>query len=152
IRAGSTVVCELPVDRALTALAVTRCAQRLPHGVLNVITVEMEAAISPRPDAATEFVFVGRDVDLDVAVAGPAALRLYNAGQRAGQSTRIHVEAPLAYRFADRLHEYLASLEAGDPRKPATDLGPLRSEAALQQAIQQIGHALKQRALVKLGG
>jgi acyl-CoA reductase-like NAD-dependent aldehyde dehydrogenase len=152
IEAGSALVCELPADRALTALAVAHCAQRLPPGVLNVITVEMEAELSPPTDAATEFVFVGQDADVDVAVAGAAALRLYNTGQRMGQSTRIHVEAPLAYRFADRLHEYLAFLEAGDPRKPLTDLGPLQSQAALQRAIEQIGIALRQGALVKLGG
>jgi acyl-CoA reductase-like NAD-dependent aldehyde dehydrogenase len=152
IAAGAPIVCELPVDRALTALAIARCAQRLPPGVLNVITCEMEGVISPNTEAATDFVFVGRDADLDVAVAGAAALRLYNTGQRRGQSTRIHVEVPLAYRFADRLHEYLAFLEAGDPRKPVTDLGPLQSEPALQRAIEQIGSVLKQGALVKLGG
>jgi len=152
IEAGSAMVCELPVDRALTALAVARCAQRLPPGVLNVITVEMDPAVSLCAAAATDFVFVGRDAEVDLAVAGAAALRLYNTGQRIGQSTRIHVEAPLAYRFAERLHEYLAFLEAGDPRKPVTDLGPLRSESALQRATEQIGNSLKQGALVKLGG
>ena len=152
IAAGSAIVCELPADRALGALAIARCAQQLPPGVLNVVTAEMEGVIPARTQAPTEFVFVGRDADLDVAVAGAAALRLYNTGQGAGQSARIHVEAPLAYRFADRLHEYLAFLEAGDPRKPATDLGPLHSEPALHRVIEQIGQTLKQGALIMLGG
>jgi acyl-CoA reductase-like NAD-dependent aldehyde dehydrogenase len=150
VAGGSTVVCELPADRAMTALAVARCAQRLPAGVLNVLTVE--AHIEPATDTATEFVFVGQDCYLDVAVAGAATLRLYNTGQRTGQSTRIHVEAPLAYKFADRLHEYLAFLEAGDPRKPVTDLGPLRDATTLQTATERLAKALKQGALVKLGG
>jgi len=151
ISGGSTVICELPADRALTALAVARCAHNLPPGVLNVVTVE--AIAGPlSSDFATDFVFVGQDAQLDLAVAGSAALRLYNTGQRAGQSARIHVEAPLAYAFADRLHEYLAFLEAGDPRKPLTDLGPLPGEQAMQRATQQIAAALKQGALVKLGG
>lgn len=152
IAAGSTLVCELPADRAPGALAISRCAQRLPPGVLNVVTVEADAEPATRPDIAREFVFVGQDANLDVAVAGATALRLYNTGQREGQSARIHVETSLAYRFADRLHEYLAFLEAGDPRKPITDLGPLVCEAALHQAAERIGHALKQGALVKLGG
>jgi len=68
-------------------------------------TIHRQLGVIPaRTQAPTEFVFVGRDADLDVAVAGAAALRLYNTGQGAGQSARIHVEAPLAYRFADRLH------------------------------------------------
>lgn len=149
VAAGSTVVCELPADRSLTALAIAHCAHQLPPGVLNVVTVEPEFGMS---DAAFDFVFVGQDAYLDVAVAGAAALRLYNTGQRPGQSARIHVEASLAYRFADRLHEYLAFLEAGDPRKPVTDLGPLRSEAATDRATEQISDALKRGALIKLGG
>ena len=185
IAAGSTVVCELPADRALTALAIGHYAHRLPPGVLNVVTIEPaankfcdpttsgqataagkatapgqlaaadRATASRQPaaaDAATDFVFVGQDADLDFAVAGATALRLYNTGQRPGQSARIYVAAPVAYRFADRLHEYLAFLEAGDPRKPITDLGPLHGEAALHRATEQIGDALKRGALVKLGG
>ena len=152
ISAGATLVCEVPADQPLAALAVARCSRRLPPGVLNVVTVEPDGEASPQNEVATEFVYVGEDADIDVAVAGAAALRLYNSGQRAGQSVRIHVAAALAYRFADRLHEHLAFLEAGDPRKSATDLGPIRCEAALQRAIQQIGDGLKQGALVKLGG
>ncbi len=150
IAAGSTIVCELPVDRAMTALVVGRYAHRLPPGVLNIVTVDIEAQ-SPT-DAATDFVYVGADTYLDVAVAGSAAQRLYNTGQRTGQSARIHVEASIAYKFADRLHEYLAFLEAGDPRKPVTDLGPLRSERVMDRATEQIATALKRGALVKLGG
>jgi len=150
IGGGSTIVCELPADRALTALAVARCARELPPGVLNAITVD--ANTESQPDTATDFVYVGPDTYLDVAVAGSAALRLYNTGQRTGQSARIHVEASIAYKFADRLHEYLAFLEAGDPRKPITDLGPLQSERVMDRAIEQLATALKQGALVKLGG
>jgi len=150
IAAGSTMVCELPADHAMTALAVARSAHGVPPGVLNVVTVE--AVPRPPTDVATDFVFVGQDTQLELAVPGSAALRLYNTGQRAGQSARIHVAAPLAYAFADRMHEYLAFLEAGDPRKPLTDLGPLHSEQAMLLATQQIAATVKQGALVKLGG
>jgi acyl-CoA reductase-like NAD-dependent aldehyde dehydrogenase len=148
--AGSTIVCELPADRALTALAVARYAHKLPPGVLNTITVD--ADVGSPADEATDFVYVGSDTYLDVAVAGSAAQRLYNTGQRTGQSARIHVEASIAYKFADRLHEYLAFLEAGDPRKPVTDLGPLQCERAMHRATEQIATVLKRGALVKLGG
>lgn len=150
IAAGSTIVCELPADRALTALAVAGHAHKLPPGVLNAITVDADP--ESRTDAPTDFVYVGSDTYLDVAVAGSAAQRFYNTGQRIGQSARIHVDASIAYKFADRLHEYLAFLEAGDPRKPVTDLGPLQSERAMHRATEQIATVLKQGALVKLGG
>jgi succinate-semialdehyde dehydrogenase/glutarate-semialdehyde dehydrogenase len=150
IAGGSTIVCELPANQALTSLAIARCAHQLPPGVLNVVTVDSDER--PATDTATEFVFVGQDCYLDVAVAGAATLRLYNTGQRTGHSTRIHVEASLAYKFADRLHEYLAFLEAGDPRKPITDLGPLLDDRALQTATERLAGALKRGAMVKLGG
>jgi succinate-semialdehyde dehydrogenase/glutarate-semialdehyde dehydrogenase len=150
IATGSTIVCELPANQALISLAITRCAHQLPPGVLNAVTVDSDG--QPVTDTATEFVFVGQDCYLDVAVAGAATFRLYNTGQRLGQSTRIHVEGSLAYKFADRLHEYLAFLEAGDPRKPITDLGPLLDERALQTATERLASALKQGAMVKLGG
>jgi succinate-semialdehyde dehydrogenase/glutarate-semialdehyde dehydrogenase len=150
IAGGSTIVCELPANQALTSLAIARCAHQLPPGVLNVVTVDSDE--QPATDTATQFVFVGQDCYLDVAVAGAATLRLYNTGQRTGHSTRIHVEASLAYKFADRLHEYLAFLEAGDPRKPITDLGPLLDERALQTATERLAGALKRGAMVKLGG
>jgi len=150
IAGGSTIVCKLPANQALTSMAIARCAHQLPPGVLNVVTVDSDE--QPATDTATEFVFVGQDCYLDVAVAGAATLRLYNTGQRTGHSTRIHVEASLAYKFADRLHEYLAFLEAGDPRKPITDLGPLLDERALQIAIERLAGALKRGAMVKLGG
>ena len=150
IASGSTIVCELPANQALTSLAIARCAHQLPPGVLNVVTVDPDE--QPATDTATEFVFVGQDCYLDVAVAGAATLRLYNTGQRTGHSTRIHVEASLAYKFADRLHEYLAFLEAGDPRKPITDLGPLLDERTMQTAAERLAGALKRGAMVKLGG
>jgi succinate-semialdehyde dehydrogenase/glutarate-semialdehyde dehydrogenase len=150
IAGGSTMVCELPANQALSSLAIARCAHQLPPGVLNVVTVDSEE--QPATDTATEFVFVGQDCYLDVAVAGAATLRLYNTGQRTGHSARIHVEASLAYKFADRLHEYLAFLEAGDPRKPITDLGPLLDERTLQTATERLASALKRGAMVKLGG
>lgn len=150
IAAGCAIVCVLPADLALASLAVARCVQRLPRGVLNVITVAPGEMVQER--VASDFVFVGSDANLDVAIAGAAVLRLYNTGQRIGQSVRVHVDGAIAYGFADRLHEYLAFLECGDPTKPATDLGPLCSDAALQAAVEQIGLALKHGALVKLGG
>jgi acyl-CoA reductase-like NAD-dependent aldehyde dehydrogenase len=58
----------------------------------------------------------------------------------------------MSHELADELHEYLAYLECGDPAKPATDLGPLRSSAALQAVEDQVIRALQRGALLKVGG
>ena len=50
------------------------------------------------------------------------------------------------------IHEYIAYLEIGDPLKVDTDLGPLISHEAARQVEEQVAHALKAGARLKLGG
>jgi len=95
---------------------------------------------------------VCKDADLDVAVPGVAWARLLNAGQVCTSSKRIYVERPIAAEFAERLHEYVAFLEVGDPSRPDTDLGPLISHEAARRVEDQVARALKDGARLKLGG
>lgn len=157
---GASCVTALPGQAPLATLRAARACEGLPEGVLNVLVGEPAAAapeglewVRPAdPPAPSDIVYVSRDADLELAVAGAAARRLYHSGQRAEQSVRVYLERPLVHTFADRLHEYLAFLEAGDPVKPATDLGPLAGAERLQTVEAQVGRALKQGALLKLGG
>jgi acyl-CoA reductase-like NAD-dependent aldehyde dehydrogenase len=165
---GSTLVCVAPRAAPLAVLRAARCAGGLPVGVLNMVVAGRDAVTAalgdvllrePGAPTATEVahngddvVFVGNTVELDLTLAGTASLRLFDSGQRAGQNARIHVEQQMSHELADELHEYLAFLECGDPRKPATDLGPLRSSAALQRVEDQVIRALKRGALLKVGG
>jgi acyl-CoA reductase-like NAD-dependent aldehyde dehydrogenase len=125
----------------------------------EAVTAALGAAAAECVSAATDMmrspsdaVFVADSVGLNRTLAGAASLRLFHSGQRAGQSARIYVEQGMANGLADKFHEYLAFLECGDPRKSATDLGPLRSSAALQRVESQVARALKHGALLKMGG
>ncbi len=157
---GGTCVVALPVETPLTVLGAARCCAVLPRGVLSVLVGEpilvQDAGVEHvRPaDApvATDIVYVSPDADLDLAVAGVSARRLYHCGQRAGQSVRVYVERSRIYAFADRLHESLAFLEVGDAVKPGSDLGPLASAARLQEVEAQVAAVLRRGALIKLGG
>lgn len=157
---GMTCVAALPTQAPLTVLRAAAACEALPQGVLSVLVGEPALAVDSsiecvRPvdaPAASDIIYISRDADLKLAAAGTAAKRLYHNGQRAEQSVRVYVERSLIYTFADRLHEYLAFLEAGDPVKPATDLGPLASAARLQEVEARVGRALKRGALIKLGG
>ncbi len=157
---GAACVVALPAQAPLTVLRAASACQGLPRGVLSVLVgepvgVELDGLECVRPadaPAATDIVYVSGDAQLEPAVAGAAARRLYHNGQRAGQSVRVYVERSLIERFADGLHEYLAFLEAGDAVKPATDLGPLASAARLQEVEAQVGRALRRGVLLKLGG
>jgi betaine-aldehyde dehydrogenase len=95
---------------------------------------------------------VFKDADLDVAVPGVAWARLLNSGQVCTSSKRIYVERPLAAEFTERMHEFVAFLEVGDPMKPDTDLGPLISLEASRRVEDQVARALKDGATLKLGG
>ena len=103
-------------------------------------------------DCAASASIVFRDADLDLAVPGVAWARLCNAGQAGGAGKRIVVERAIAAQFADRLHEYVAFLEVGDPLKSDTDLGPLISAEAVGRVGDQVAYALKDGARLKLGG
>lgn len=157
---GITCVAALSAQAPLTVLRAAAACEGLPQGALSVLVGEpamaedsgIECARPNDSPAASDIIYVGRDADLRLAAAGTAAKRLYHSGQRAEQSVRVYVERSLIYTFADRLHEYLAFLEAGDPMKPVTDLGPLASAARLREVETRVGRALKRGALIKLGG
>ncbi|MBV8343153.1 MAG: aldehyde dehydrogenase family protein [Gammaproteobacteria bacterium] len=162
---GSTVVCLPPSPGSLTVLATAACLDALPSGVVNVVTGDEAAvraraglagvdSVAPPADeaAATDSIFVAQGADLDLAVTGAASLRLFLNGQRRGQSACIYVADSVADPFTERLHEFLAFLEAGDPCKRITDLGPLASAAMLGRVEDAVGVALRGGARLKLGG
>ncbi len=93
-----------------------------------------------------------QDAEFELAVPGVAWERLRRCGQDGAADRRIYVHASRAAEFADRIHEYVAFLEVGDPMKPDTDLGPLISLEAAHRLESQVAHAAKEGARLKLGG
>ena len=84
----------------------------------------LAAAYGKRLDIAAESagpMIVLEDAPLDLAVPGVAWARLRYCGQGGGSRTRLYVQRSIAAQFADRIHEYMAFLEVGDPMKPDTD-------------------------------
>ncbi|MBA4143994.1 MAG: aldehyde dehydrogenase family protein [Nitrosospira sp.] len=86
---------------------------------------------------------------LDAALFG----RMFNAGQSCVGSKRIIVVGKERGEvFLDGFVQRLASLKAGDPNDPATTLGPLASEKALNLLLDQIELARKEGGKVVFGG
>lgn len=92
------------------------------------------------------------DADLDHTLPWAVWGRMYNAGQTCCAAKRFIVQAAVADRFVDRFSAALAALQPGDPMNAATTLGPLSSEAALQQLLAQVDAAVKAGARLRLGG
>lgn len=92
--------------------------------------------------------------DADVAAAAKvcAAARMVNAGQSCIAGKRFIVLRPLLEAFEKALVEAMRGYAIGDPRDPATKLGPLNSVAARDQVHEQVQKSLANGAKLLLGG
>ena len=92
--------------------------------------------------------------DADVAAAAKvcAAARMVNAGQSCIAGKRFIVVRPLRAAFEAALVEAMRPYEMGDPRDPATRLGPLQSVAARDQIHAQVQESIAKGATLLLGG
>ncbi len=157
---GICCLTAVPVQAPLALLAAATACDGLPKGVMSVLVgdaacqtdADIDSASPVDPPMASNVVYISSDADLELAAAGAAAKRLYHAGQSADQSVRVYVAQSHIYAFADHLHPFLAFLEAGDPVKSASDLGPLSSARRLQEVEAQVADTLRLGALLKLGG
>jgi acyl-CoA reductase-like NAD-dependent aldehyde dehydrogenase len=78
------------------------------------------------------------DADLDLAVECAANGAFFAAGQRCTATSRIIVEDAIADRFVAALGARMARLAVGDPRLPATDVGPLASPRQKARVLAQV--------------
>ena len=90
--------------------------------------------------------------DVTKTVAAAVAGRMGNAGQACNAAKRIIVVGDLYDEFADQFTAEMATLRPGDPTDPASDLGPLSSEAAAERLMVQIRDAVDQGATLRTGG
>jgi succinate-semialdehyde dehydrogenase/glutarate-semialdehyde dehydrogenase len=75
-----------------------------------------------------------------------------NTGQCCVAAKRFIVVEELADRFLEQFRKALSALEPGDPMDKATTLGPLSTEAALLQLLDQVTRAVAGGAKVVMGG
>ncbi|HEX2541631.1 MAG TPA: NAD-dependent succinate-semialdehyde dehydrogenase [Caldimonas sp.] len=92
--------------------------------------------------------------DADVAAAAKvcAAARMVNAGQSCIAGKRFIVVRPLRESFESAFVEAMRAYRIGDPRDPATKLGPLQSVAARDQIHEQVQESIARGARLLLGG
>jgi succinate-semialdehyde dehydrogenase/glutarate-semialdehyde dehydrogenase len=92
------------------------------------------------------------DADLDKTVKWAVWAKMNNTGQCCVAAKRLIVVEELADRFLDKFQTALAALKPGDPMDKATTLGPLSTEAALLQLLDQVERAVAKGATVVMGG
>ncbi|MFE9428468.1 gamma-aminobutyraldehyde dehydrogenase [Kitasatospora sp. NPDC006697] len=92
------------------------------------------------------------DADLEAAVHGAVAGSLINGGQDCTAATRAYVQRPLYEAFVAGVAELFGKVRIGDPRDPATDLGPLVSYAHRERVAGFVERARGYGATVVTGG
>jgi succinate-semialdehyde dehydrogenase/glutarate-semialdehyde dehydrogenase len=92
------------------------------------------------------------DADMDKTVEWAVVGRMNNNGQCCVASKRFIAVEAIADEFIKKFKAKLSKMKLGDPMYPATDLGPLSSEAAAVHLADQVKRSVGQGAKVLLGG
>jgi acyl-CoA reductase-like NAD-dependent aldehyde dehydrogenase len=92
------------------------------------------------------------DADLDAAIPAVAAGIFRNAGQRCLSGSRLLVEASIADEVEQRVAELADRLVVGDPFDPATHVGALIDEQALERVDRFVAGALGTGLRLAAGG
>lgn len=92
------------------------------------------------------------DADLDHALEGLLSAKFRNAGQTCISPNRVLVQTGIYDRFVTRLAERVGRLVAGPADDPASDIGPLISDAAVAKIDEQLADAVARGARLLCGG
>ncbi|MGZ4466804.1 MAG: aldehyde dehydrogenase family protein, partial [Nocardioides sp.] len=90
--------------------------------------------------------------DLGAAVKAAVRGRMGNAGQACNGAKRMIVVDDLYDEFVTAFTDAMGSLTPGDPLEEGTDFGPLSSEQAAANLLEQIDDAVAKGATVRTGG
>jgi acyl-CoA reductase-like NAD-dependent aldehyde dehydrogenase len=92
------------------------------------------------------------DADLDEAAAAANFGAFMNSGQICMSTERIVVDRSVAGTLGEKLVARTSALTVGDPRDPATQIGPVVNAAAAQRVRELIEDAVAKGATVLAGG
>jgi succinate-semialdehyde dehydrogenase / glutarate-semialdehyde dehydrogenase len=90
--------------------------------------------------------------DLPSVAKAAAAARMENGGQACNASKRMIVTDAVYDEFISEFTAAMSGYVTGDPTDPATAYGPLSSEQAARNLMDQINDAVSKGATVHLGG
>ncbi|ULR89110.1 aldehyde dehydrogenase family protein [Comamonas sp. B21-038] len=92
------------------------------------------------------------DADLAQAVELSAQSCFYSTGQRCTASSRLIVTDKIYPAFVQALQERMAKIKVGDARAAGTDIGPVVSQAQLEQNLSYVEIAKAEGAVLAAGG
>ncbi len=97
-------------------------------------------------------VIVHEDANLDFAASRIATGGFLNAGQICISVQRVLIHRPVYEGMVTKILAAAGSLRTGDPRDPATDIGPMIDRLKARDAYRKVQEAVSHGAGVLLGG
>ena len=125
------------------SVAAGRSVARTAGGVLKKCVLEL---------GGSDAYIVLEDADIDVAAKVCAAARMVNGGQSCIAGKRFIVVREVREAFEAAFVKAMSAYVPGDPRDPATKLGPLQSVAARDEVHAQVEASVAAGAKLLLGG
>ncbi len=92
------------------------------------------------------------DADVDAAVTGALICKFRNSGQTCISANRILVQDGIYDAFVSRLLDEVSKLKVGNGLAPATKVGPLIEQSAIDKVQRHVGDALARGGELLLGG
>jgi acyl-CoA reductase-like NAD-dependent aldehyde dehydrogenase len=97
-------------------------------------------------------VIVHEDANLDYAAQRIATGGFINAGQVCISVQRVLIHRPVYEQALAKILAAVGTLHVGDPRDPATDVGPMIDRLKAEEAYRKVQEAVKQGAKLLTGG
>jgi aminobutyraldehyde dehydrogenase len=97
-------------------------------------------------------VVVFDDADLDLVVETLTAMSFYNSGQDCTAPCRILAGSQVYEDLVQRMTSSVGALKLGDPLDPATEVGPIVSEAHQHRVALMVQRAAEAGAEITVGG
>lgn len=92
------------------------------------------------------------DADIEQALKGVVSGIFAASGQSCQAGSRLLVQKSLHDRFVARLVEFVRDVKLGDPRDPATQMGPIATRPQFEKVLKYIDIAHAEGATCVLGG
>jgi aldehyde dehydrogenase (NAD+) len=92
------------------------------------------------------------DADLDAAANGVIAGVFAATGQTCLAGSRLLVEHSVADELVDKIVARAATIKLGDPKDPATEMGPVSNQPQYEKVLSHFASAREQGATVAYGG
>jgi acyl-CoA reductase-like NAD-dependent aldehyde dehydrogenase len=141
---GAALVADARVNRISFTGSVPTARKIAVAAGANLVPVSLELG------GKSPFIVL-RDADIQLA-ADTAALQYRNAGQVCLAGTRLLVDQAIATEFLERMRARVETLQVGDPRLDATEIGPLIHPRQVERVSGFVDRARDGGAKVLWGG